>query len=340
MTLSPTGRPGWIGRCGLHRGPGWWLVACAVVVGTATPLQWLSAQDDPRQALLSVSIAPETVTVGQRFTVRVRVRAPKVAMVTFPEVPSASDGVDPVDPRVIDDGPPGDVLDRTATYAFAAWDVGVRAPKLDPVTVSVGGRAQRFVVGAPSVVVRSLLPKDSAHVAPREARDPIPLPGRLWQYTILALLVAAGLLWWWRRRHSARAAVGERRAGEAWDEARKAYATLDTVALAAAGETGRHVIAHVDVMRTYLARRFPTVDAGLQARDATTQLMEVDFPVPVRRVAALLERDAEVRFAHAAVDAREAEALAHEARDITDQVQLAHEARLRALERPPRPRRR
>jgi hypothetical protein len=100
------------------------------------------------------------------------------------------------------------------------------------------------------------------------------------------------------------------------------------------------VIAHVDVLRAYLARRFPAVGAGLEARDAVAGLSGLDFPVPVHRVAVLLERDADVRFARAAVAPAEAEALAREARDITAQVQLSHEARLRALERPPRPRRR
>lgn len=315
------------------------LCGAGLTLGLAA-LQRAAAQGDARQALVTVSVDPETVTVGQRFAVKVRVRAPKVAMVSFPDVPAAAEGVDPVDPRAVDEGPPGDVLDRTATYTFAAWDVGVRAPKLDPVTVSVAGREQKYALGPASVVVRSLLPHDTTKYVPRDARDPIPLPGRLWEYVVLAVLAAAGLLWWWRRRRAERLANAGRKLAEPWDEAQKAYGALDTIGLATSGEPGRHVIAHVDVMRHYLGRRFPTVGAGLEVRAAVANLAEVDFPVPVHRVATLLERDADLRFAHAVVDADEAEVLAHEARDITAQVQLSHEARLRALERPPRPRRR
>src|SRR5262245_33176717 len=85
---------------------------CALAVSTAAHAQ------DPRQALVTASVSPDTVTIGEPFTVRLRVRAPKVATIKFPEVPDAAGGVDPLDPRAIEEGPTGDFLDRTAVYTF------------------------------------------------------------------------------------------------------------------------------------------------------------------------------------------------------------------------------
>lgn len=314
-------------------------VATLAAVLAAAPCAG-AAQADPRQALVSVQVVPETVTVGDRFSVRVRVRAPKVATIRFPELPALNGPVEPVDPRATADGPPGDVLDRTATYTFVAWDVGAHPVPFEPVVVTVAGRDQAFAVGAPAIRVRSLLPADSAEQVPRDARAPLPLPGRLWQYVILGLIAAAFATLWWRHRRARRAAGAGRAAPEAWAEARSAFDALDALGLAESGEPGRHVIAHVDVLRRYLERRFPAVPAGLDAPLALARLTEEDFPVPVPRVATLLERDAEIRFAQAVVDRAEAASLGREVREVTSQVQVAYEARLRALERPARPRRR
>lgn len=324
--------------------PGAAAIAAAVMCSAGmacfvSPLM-LQAQAEPRQALVAVQVVPDSVTVGDRFSVRVRVRAPKVATIHFPDVPPLSGPVEPVDPRATADGPAGDVLDRTATYTFVAWDVGAHPVPFDPVVVTVAGRDQALAVGAPAIHVRSLLPADSAAQVPRDARAPLPLPGGLWQYVILGFIaVALGVLWW-RHGRVRRETAAAQAAPEAWAEARSAFEALDALGLADAGEPGRHIIAHVDVLRRYLERRFPSVPAGLDAPLALARLTEEDFPVPVPRVATLLERDAELRFAQAAVDRVEAVSLGREARDITSQVQLAYEARLRALERPARPRRR
>jgi hypothetical protein len=289
---------------------------------------------------VTVTVSPDSVTIGERFTVRIRVRAPKVATIRFPEVPGSAEGVDPVDPRALEEGPTGEVLDRTAAYTFVAWEVGRRGPVMEPVVVTVGGQDRSFGVGTPTVLVRSLLPPDTAGQQPRDVRDPVRLAGRLWQVIILGIISLALLLWYLvARRRKARASA-EPEVPEAWQAARQAFSALEVLQLAESGEPGRHVIAHVDILRSYIERRFPAVDATLDAPAATAALAELDFPVPVHRVTELLERDAALRFAHAAVAPDEALTLAAEARDITANLQLAYEARLRAMERPPRPRRR
>lgn len=298
----------------------------------------LTAQADARQALVDVTRSADTVTVGDPFTVHIRVRAPKVATIRFPDVPASGEGIDPVDPRSVEDGPPGEMLDRTATYRFVAWDIGSRGPVFEPITITVAGQSRAIAVVVPPVFVQSLLPVDSTEHAPRDARAPVPLAGRLWQFILLGTIAAVGLVLYWRRWRRLRRERAVTKGTDAWQDARTAWQALDELKLDEAGEPGRHVIAHVDVLRHYLARRFPPVALTLNAGEATSVLTDLDFPVPVPRVAELLARDAELRFAHAGIAPDEAAALAAEARDITAQIQLAHEARLRAVERPPRPR--
>ena len=327
-----------VARCGMRplfaMGAG-----CAVAMAAAAPAH--AQSPDPRASLVTVSVVPAIVTVGEPFTVRVRVQAPKVATVRFPEVPPSADAVDPVDPRAIEDGPPGDLLDRTAVYTFVAWDVGRRIPALGSVAIAVAGRERTIPLGEQGAVeVRSLLPADTTDRVPRDARALLPLPGRLWQYTVLGVVLLALLGWLWLRHRARRQSLGDPAEPEAWVKARESFAALEALALADAGEPGRHAIAHVDVLRAYVARRFPDLKASLDAATFMAVLGTLDFPVPAHRVAALMSRDGTVRFAQAVLTAAEAGALAAEVRDIVAQLQLSHEARLRAIERPPAPRRR
>lgn len=295
---------------------------------------------DARAALVTVNVTPATVTVGEPFTVRVRVRAPKVATITFPDVPSPTGGVDPVDPRSIAEGPAGDVLDRTAVYSFVAWDVGPQAPALGPVVVAVAGQERLFPVNGAGVIVRSLLPTDTTERTPRDLRAPVPLPGKRWQFLVIGVTFAALVAWlWWRRRTRLRR-VGDATEPDPWVRAREAFSALDSLALADAGEPGRHVIAHVDVLREYLGRRFPELKASCDAATFVALLGTFDVSLPAQRIESLVRRDGAVRFAQATVTADEAAELSGEARDIVAQLQLAHEARQRAIERPPRPKRR
>lgn len=303
-------------------------------LGTQTP--------DARGSVVTVTVSPEAVTVGESFTVRLRVRAPKVATVRFPDVPESADQVDPLDPRSIEEGPPGNLLDRTAVYSFVAWDIGRRTPSFGPVVISVGGQQRSFAIGSQAAVeVTSVLPADTTNIGPRDARAPLPLPGKLWQYLVLGGTLSALLAWLWLRRRSSRGRErGQGAVPEAWKQAKASFAALEHLALGDAGELGRHVIAHVDVMRAYIARRFPELTVSLDASELVLALAKDDFPLPLQRLTMLVERDAVLRFAQSSVRPGEADALAAEARDIVALLQLAHEARLRAMERPPRPKRR
>ena len=288
-----------------------------------------------RGALVSVSVAPETVTVGEPFSVRIRVRAPKFATIHFPAVPDTADAIEAVDPRAMEEAGDAEFIDRTAVYRLVAWDVGRHTPHFANVIVGTGGSDQQYPVALPAVTVLSLLPADSAQRLPKDARDPVAPPGALWKLLLLAALLLAGLAWfWWRRRRAHRAAAVPREA-EPFAAATASFQALDALGLAAAGESGRHVIASVDVLRGYLARRFPDMRESLTPQEIERALKDADLPVLPERLAALLGRESSVRFARAGVTADEALALGKESRAIVRDIQTAYEARIRAMERGP-----
>jgi hypothetical protein len=187
-------------------------------------------------------------------------------------------------------------------------------------------------VAPPPVVVRSLLPADSAERKPKGARAPVVPPSDLWRYALLfaVALACVGWYWWWRRRHRP---PPRWREPEPFAAADTAFDALDALELPGAGECGRHVIASVDVLRAYLARRFPDLRASFTPHELEGALAAAEFPILPQRVATLLQRESSVRFARAGLGADEAVALARESRSIVGDIQTAYEARLRAMER-------
>jgi hypothetical protein len=308
----------------------------ALAAGTmcATPCVLGAQGKVERAAIVSATIVPDIVTVGQPFSVRIRVRAPKFATIRFPSVPDTADAIEAVDPRAIEDAGDDELIDRTAVYRLVAWDVGQRTPHFGSVMIGEGGAAQPYAVTLPAVSVRSLLPADSAQRLPKDARAPVAPPGVLWKFVLLGTLLLAALAWYWRRRRRLRAGRVPPRA-EPFDEAVSSFAALDALALPAAGEAGRHVIASVDVLRGYLSRRFPDVHDSLTPHELGAALADSELPVLPNRVTALLERESSLRFARGTVTADEAVTLGHESRAIVHDIQQAYEARIRAMARRP-----
>ncbi len=306
----------------------------AVAVFAASPAS-AAAQDaavPQRGAIVSVTVAPETVTVGQPFSVRIRVRAPKFATIRFPPVPDTADAIEAVDPRATEDAGDSELIDRTAVYRLVAWDVGNRTPHFANVVVGAGGADQQYPVAVSAVTVQSLLPADTTERVPKDAKDPIAPPGILWKILLIAAVVLGGLIWWWRERRARRAAERPPEL-EPFAAAIQSFDALDALGLPGAGESGRHVIASVDVLRIYLARRFPDMRESLTPQELEQALRDSDLPVLPQRLTALLQREASLRFARADVTADEAIALAKESQAIVRDIQQAYEARLRAISR-------
>ena len=272
-----------------------------------------------------VTLTPDTVTVGDPFVVQVRVAAPAGARVLFPTSTDSGASVALLDPpRETRTTAADGTVDVTATYRAAAWDVGALPLGLGEVVVTLGGAERRVALTGRRVVVRSVLPADSAQRVPRPVRPPIADPGLWWlPWLLLGLAVAAlvGLLGWLAAR-----ALRRRRdrvpADLAYQEAVAAFARIDRMQLVAAGEGGRHVALTADVARDYLVARRPGADPA-QTSGELVAALAADPDVPGPALAALLADADLVKFADARVSAGAAEAAGAAARALVDDVERA-----------------
>src|SRR5207248_7573867 len=114
---------------GEHRSRSPLLVAlalcCVGVAGAQTP-----------SVRYGITKSRDTVTVGEPFEIRVRVRVPADAQLHFPENPDTAGTVQGRDPRTIEVADTVQALDLTAIYHVAAWDIGRQPVRLADVVVT------------------------------------------------------------------------------------------------------------------------------------------------------------------------------------------------------------
>jgi hypothetical protein len=293
-------------------------------------LQAVAPQAAPPNELpvqMGFRVSPDTVLVGQPFSLFVKVLAPKGVRFEFPAGPDTAtqNGVLPIELR-------GEKIvtmlgdTAVALYHLVAWDVGIQPLRFPDVRVTFGGQERRPALGAASVFVKSVLPADTSLRVPRPARPLIVLPVINWWrwVALLAALVALVLVWWaWRRyRNRPRPPI------DPYVRAQQEFAKVEARRFIESGEAEVHVAAMVDVAREYLAARVP----GVRRSDTTTELLrtmqprdgvESDLP-------RLLDRADMVKFAAEEVADEEAREAGAQARAIVDHV----EARLNPQSEP------
>lgn len=314
-------------------------IALAIAVLLAATPGTGAAQDPARAAgpegavrrdtplRLGTSLQPDTVTVGDPFIVQVRVQAPRGATIEFPPHPDSTFAVQALDPVQVIASPDTSVVDRTAIYRLAAWDVGRQPVTFPPVSVTTPDATRRLTIENVAIFVRSVLPADSAERVPKPARAPFEFPGPWWLPWLIALLIAAivGLLLWWlwrRRRREAPDATAD-----PLQEAEAAFARIEAMHLLEAGERGRYVALVTEVLRDYLAATDASASVALTTRELVAAL-QGSRVVPVERLHAVL-RDADlVKFANRPVSEARAREIGREARQIVLDTQAARAAAL------------
>lgn len=277
----------------------------------------------PFPVQLGSRVTPDTVTVGQRFIVLLKVRAPVGANIQFPLVVDSAIGASPTAAQII--GAPfvdsattdSSGTTRAAAYRFAAWDVGPQPLLLGSIAVTVAGRTAYIALNSQTVFVRSVLPADTTLRQPRPPRPPIVLQPFNWLpwLALLAAILLAALLWWlWRWYRRRRAAPLP-----PFETAEREFARVEAMRLVETGEPERHVALMTDVLRDYLAAR---VD-GIQRSQTTSELLA--GAAPIRPYAGGLEHllgTADlVKFARQRVSPADAQALGAQARAIVRQVE-------------------
>ena len=263
-------------------------------------------------------VSPDTVLIGQPFSLFIKVVAPKGVRFEFPSGPDTAtqNGVRPIELR-------GEKIvtmlgdTAVALYHLVAWDIGTQPLRFPDVRVTFEGQERRPPLGGASVFVKSVLPADTSLRVPRPARPLIVLPVFNWLrwLALLAALIAIALAWWaWRRyRNRPKPPV------DPYVRAQQEFARIEARRLLETGEPEEYFAAMVDVTREYLAARVP----GVRRSDTTRELLRrmqpregVEAELP-----RLLDRADMVKFARADVAQQEAREAGAQLRAIVDNVE-------------------
>jgi hypothetical protein len=271
---------------------------------------------------LGSKITPDTVTVGQRFILLLKVRAPKGAKIQFPAGVDSAVAASATAPQIIgtpllDSVPDATGTTRTAAYRFTAWDVGPQRLGLSNIAITLNGRTEYVSLADQSVFVRSVLPADTTMRQPKPPRPPIVLVPFNWWPLIAALIaIALALLAWWLWRWYRR-----RRAKPLppFETAEREFARIEAMGLLESGEPERYLVLMTDAMRDYLTARVE----GVQRSQTTQQLIAAAAPIHAYAagLVQLLSRADLVKFARERSSPDEARALGQQARAIVKQVE-------------------
>ncbi|MBI2796443.1 MAG: hypothetical protein HYX65_07060 [Gemmatimonadetes bacterium] len=288
-----------------------WLVAA---LAAAWPVRAQSPGTLPG-VRADVALGPDTATVGDPVTLVARVTAPAGATIEFPVAVATGDDVEALDPRLVEARTSGGATVAVATWRVVGWRPGSRALPLGEAVVTLGAQQWRLPLETRTVVVRSVLPADTARRVPRPARDALAVAGPWWErwwpvaLALVALLLAVRA---WKRRRRSAAIAPEAAAVLSLDR-------LDALALAAAGEPAREVALAAEIVRVSLMARWPEAVTGL----TTAEVGEVAYrrigPLAEDVLALLAEADL-VKFARRPVTADESRAYAVRARRVLGEL--------------------
>jgi len=270
------------------------------------------------QVQMGFRVSPDTVLIGQPFSLFIKVVAQKGVRFEFPTGPDTAtqNGIRPIEVR-------GEKIvtmlgdTAVALYRLVAWDIGTQPLRFPDVRVTFGGQERRPPLGGASVFVKSVLPADTALRVPKPARPFIVLPVFNWLrwLALAAALIAVALIWWaWRRyRNRPKPPI------DPYVRAQQEFARIEARRLLETGEPEEYFAAMVDVTREYLAARVP----GVRRSDTTSELLRTMQPREAveAELPRLLERADLLKFARADAAQQEAGEAGVQLRAIVDHVE-------------------
>jgi hypothetical protein len=263
----------------------------------------------------AVSIAADSVRVGDPFRVTIGVRAPPGATIDFPRELDSTGAVQSLDPVNVRTSADTSAVEQYADYRVAAWDVGKQAIQLDDIIVKLGSATRRIPVTGATIFVKSVLPADSAKRIPKPPRDLFEVnPFPWWLWALLAAVVVGLILlfWWWKRRRRRATPIP---AIDPFKQAEADFERIERLALLEAGERGRYVTLVIEVLRDYLAARHTRAALSLTSTELQRTIRELPT-VPETRLTRVLTDADLIKFARRAVSTDRARDLGREARAI------------------------
>ena len=103
-----------------------------------------SAGGQTIQVKAGVTVAPDSVRIGDPFRVTVGIRAPIGATIEFPRTTDSTSTVQSLDPVAVRTSADTTAVEQYADYRVAAWDVGDQPIKLDDAVVRLNGITRRI----------------------------------------------------------------------------------------------------------------------------------------------------------------------------------------------------
>jgi len=279
-------------------------------------------------------VRPDTVAVGDPFTLIVTVVVPIGARIEWPTLDDTTAMVVSREPtKVTEESLRAGGRTERAEYALAAWNVGALPIGLNDAVVRVGATTLKVPLRDARVFVTSVLPGDSSMHKPKPPRDLFPRVVPWWQrwWPALLLLAALGVLWWLFKRRRTRIGATTNAALDPYARAVHDFERLDRLALSDAGERGRYVALAIDVVRSYLARRNPQAVLSLTGAELIGVVAD-DARIPRDRLISLMADGDGIKFALRVVSGVRARELATEARAVVDHVEAAERAQRAAEE--------
>ncbi|HEV2735838.1 MAG TPA: hypothetical protein VGV85_13410, partial [Longimicrobiaceae bacterium] len=275
---------------------------------------------------VDVGVQPDTVTVGDRFVVLLRVQAPPGARVEPPARLDSTPELHPVGARI----DRADAAARVAGFGYpmVAWRPGALPARSAAVRVAYpDGRVATLRVPLRLPFVRSVLPTDTSRVEPRGPRDVLG-PDRdrrlILFLVLLALLLlapAAVFARRWLRKRLARGANAS-----AVDPRARALATLDRARKMRLVETEEWKPFYTltsEALRGYLEALSPRWGADLTTEELARAMEASDVGGDDVRTASRLLAEADaVKFARVGSTAEAAERHWRQAREWVESFEV------------------
>jgi hypothetical protein len=126
------------------------------------------------------------------------------------------------------------------------------------------------------------------------------------------------LWWWWRKRKRGRPVA----VPDPYARAEREFTRVEALGLVDAGERGRHVALVIEVLRDYLAARYPSAPLALTSTELLGAV-RTERAVPNDRLMRVLNEADLIKFARRQVTADRARELGREARAIVAQEHAA-----------------
>ncbi len=276
-----------------------------------------------------VLVRPDTITVGDPFTLIVTIVVPEGARIEWPTLDDTTAMVVSREPaKVTRESMRAGGRTERAEYALAAWNVGALPIGLEDAIVRYGSTTLAVPLTDARVFVKSVLPGDTSMHKPKPPRDLFPRILPWWQrwWPALAVLAALSLLWWLLRHRRARRSATAYAALDPYARAVHEFERLERLALVDAGERGRYVALAIDVVRAYLTRRNASAVLSLTSAELVVAVAD-DERIPHDQLIALMTEGDGIKFARRMVAGPRARELAASARAVVDHVEAAERAR-------------